>query len=463
VAFLVEGRRVTVAGGATSGVAAAELLVRRRAVVTLSDVRREIPDGARLRAGGVRLELGGHRVETFLSADLVVLSPGVRADQPVVAAARAAGVPVIGEVELASRWLRGRVIAITGTKGKSTTTSLAGRMLAEAGFKVSVSGNIGDPLSGKVESSTSDTIHVVETSSFQLEQTDTFHPWIAVLLNLSPDHLDRHGTIEAYRLAKTRIFRNQQPEDWAVVNADDPAVLEMAARGLGRQRPFARRAPIEEGTAIQDGWIGELSTDRFRPLVPLAAIHLIGPHLVDDVMAAATVGAILGASPSAMTAAVEAFRGLDHAMELVASIGGVRFVNDSKATNIEAAARAIESFDSGVVPIIGGRYKGGDFERLREPARARARAVVTIGEAAPLVRRALEDTLEVRHAASMRQAVTTAFALAEPHGVVLLAPACASFDMFEDYADRGRAFRREVARLMRRGEEEGESGSLEEL
>lgn len=463
MAFSVEGRRVTVAGGATSGVAAAELLVRRRAVVTVSDVRKEIPDSARLRAGGVRLELGGHRAETFASADLVVLSPGVRADQPVVAAARASGVPVIGEMELASRWLLGRVIAITGTKGKSTTTSLAGRMLEEAGFKVSVGGNIGAPLSGQVESSTSETIHVVETSSFQLEQTDTFHPWIAVLLNFSPDHLDRHGTVEAYRLAKTRIFQNQRAEDWAVVNADDPAVLGMVARGLARQRLFARRALLEEGTAIQDGWIGERSANRFRPLVPLAAIHLMGPHLVDDVMAAATVGAILGASPAAMTAAVEAFRGLDHAMELVASIGGVRFVNDSKATNVEAAARSIESFDSGVVPIIGGRHKGGDFELLREPVRAHAKAVVVIGEAAPLVRRALDGTLEVHHAASMRQAVTAAFALAEPDGVVLLAPACASFDMFEDYADRGRAFRQEVARLTRREGEAGESGSLEEL
>ena len=450
--FSVEGKRVTVAGAARSGIAAAALLAERGASVTLSEVRPSVPDAGpleKLAAQGVTLEFGGHLAETFASADLVVLSPGVPADHPVVEGARARGVPVIGEVELASRWLRGRLIAITGTKGKSTTTELTGRMLEAAGFKVSVGGNIGAPLSAQVSSSTPDTLHVVETSSFQLEQIDTFHPWIAVMLNFSPDHLDRHPSVEAYAAAKARIFENQQPDDWAVVNADDPSVLAMAQRTRATRRLFGRRSSPDEGTAVDGGWIVDRRDARAARLVPVEAIHLLGPHLVDDVMAAATVGAIAGAAPAAMTAAVESFGGLEHAMELVAEIGGVRFVNDSKATNVEAAQRSIESFESGLVPIIGGHFKGGDLRLLRAPLAARAKAVVAIGEARPLVKEALSGAVAVHEAASLEAAVRTAFELAKPAGVVLLAPACASFDMFRDYAERGRAFKGEVARLAR--------------
>ena len=452
--FDVNDRRVTVAGAARSGVAAAELLARRGARVTLSEIGAEIPDADRLRALGVTLEAGGHVRETFTSADLVVLSPGVPPDAPVVQAARERGVPVIAEIELASRWLRGRVIAITGTKGKSTTTALTGRMLEAAGFKVTVGGNIGAPLSAQVSESTPETFHVVETSSFQLEQIDTFHPWISVMLNFSADHLDRHPTVDAYGAAKARIFENQEPGDFAVINADDPAVLELARRGRAAKRYFARSGAIAEGTVVEDGWIVERRRGATDRLVPLAAIHLLGPHLVNDVMAAATVGAIAGAAPAAMTAAVDGFPGLEHAMELVAETGGVRFVNDSKATNVEAALRSIESFDRDLVPIVGGRFKGGDLRLLREPLRARAKAVIAIGEARPLVREALADAVPVHEAETFNAAIDRAFELAKPSGVVLLAPACASFDMFRDYAERGRKFREEAVRLAReRGKE----------
>jgi UDP-N-acetylmuramoylalanine--D-glutamate ligase len=445
--FDVAGKRITVAGAARSGIAAADLLVRRGALVTLSDVRPEVPEARALEAVGVGLELGGHREDTFTNADLIVLSPGVSSEQPVIAAARARGVDVIGEVELASRWLLGRVIAITGTKGKSTTTALTGRILEAAGFKVTVGGNIGAPLSAQVPASTPDTLHVVETSSFQLEEIRTFHPWIAVMLNFSPDHLDRHPTVEAYAAAKARIFDNQNPGDWAVINADDPQVLRLAERSRAARRLFARQAWLAEGTVIEDGWIVDRRGPQTERLVPLAAIRLLGPHLVSDVMAAATVGSIAGAAPAAMTAAVESFGGLEHAMELVAEVDGVRFVNDSKATNVESALRSIESFDLGLVPIIGGRFKGGDLRVLREPLVARAKAVVAIGEARPLVREALADAVDVHEAGSFEEAVATAFELAKPSGVVLLAPACASFDMFRDYAERGRRFKEEVARI----------------
>ena len=448
--FDVSNKRVTVAGAARSGVAAAELLARRGAHVTLSDVRGELPQADSLRSLGVDVELGGHRLPTFADADLVVLSPGVPPDQPAVEAARSRGVPVIGEIELAYRWLQGRVIAITGTKGKSTTTALTGRILESAGFKVTVGGNIGLPLSAQVNDSTDDTLHVVETSSFQLEQIDTFRPWIAVMLNFSPDHLDRHPTVAAYAAAKARIFGNQGSDDWAVVNADDPSVLEMARRGRATKRMFARDATIAEGTVVESGWIVDRRGGRDTRLLPLDAIHLLGPHLVYDVLAAATVGVIAGAAPTAMTAAVESFRGLEHAMELVGDVNGVRFVNDSKATNVESALRSIESFDRGLVAILGGRYKGGDLRVLREPLMRRARAVVAIGESTPLVHEALDGAVPVHDAASIGDAVSRAHALAQPVGVVLLAPACASFDMFRDYAERGQRFKEEVRKLMTR-------------
>jgi UDP-N-acetylmuramoylalanine--D-glutamate ligase len=447
-AFSVQGQRVVVVGAARSGIAAAELLVERGARVTLSEQRGTAAEAQALAERGVTLELGGHQLETFERADLVVVSPGVPADQPALAAARGRGIPVIGEIELAARWLRGRVIAITGTKGKSTTTTLTGRMLESAGYEVTVGGNIGAPLSAQVARSTPATLHVVETSSFQLEGIATFHPWIAVLLNVSPDHLDRHPTFEAYAAAKARVFENQGEEDWAVVNADDPVVLDLVRSARARRRPFARRTPLDAGTVVESGWIVSRAADERRKLVPLSAVHLLGPHLVDDVMAAATVGAIVGASPAAMTTAVDGFRGLEHAMEFVAERGDVRFVNDSKATNVESARQSIESFEGGLVPIIGGRFKGGDLRLLREPLRQRARAVVAMGEARPLVHEAVSDVVAVHDARSMDEAVALAYELARPSGVVLLAPACASFDMFRDYAERGRSFKEAVKRLV---------------
>jgi len=447
VAFSVAGQHVVVVGAARSGIAAAALLIDRGARVTLSERSDDFAEARSLAERGVELELGGHRIDTFERADLVVLSPGVPPDQPAIEVARTRGVPVIAEIELASRWLKGRLIAITGTKGKSTTTALTGRILERAGFDVAVGGNIGAPLSEQVDRSTPSTLHVVEASSFQLEGIVNFHPWISVLLNVSPDHLDRHPNIDAYVAAKARIFENQQEGDWAVVNADDPIVLDLARKGRARVRLFARRTPLESGTVIESDWIASRESHDSRRLVPLAAIHLLGPHLVSDVMAAATVGAIAGADAEAVTAAVDAFRGLEHAMELVAQRGGVRFVNDSKATNVDSALHSIESFDEGLVPIIGGRFKGGDLGLLREPLRSRATAVVAIGEARPLVRHALADVVPVHDADSIDEAVRMAFELARPSGVVLLAPACASFDMFRDYADRGQQFKEAVRRI----------------
>jgi UDP-N-acetylmuramoylalanine--D-glutamate ligase len=445
--FSVTGQRVVVVGAARSGIAAAELLVRRGASVILSDVRDSIPEEARLRDAGVLLELGQHSMETFAAADLIVLSPGVPPHQPAIAHARRAGVPVMGELELASRWLRGRVIAITGTKGKSTTTTLTGRMLEAGGHRVLVGGNIGLALSAQVDDSTEDTIHVVEASSFQLESTDAFHPWIAVLLNFSPDHLDRHASVDEYAAAKTRIFANQEREDWAVLNADDRPSLDLARATKGRRLFFAMRERLDEGIVIAGDSIVRRSRAGDEVLVPVSAVKLLGRHLLADVLAAAAVASIAGVEPVAMTRAVAAFKGLEHALEPVGEIAGVRFVNDSKATNIESALRAIQSFDSGLVVILGGKFKGGNFADLRDALVARHAVVVAIGEAIPLIHEALNGAVRVLDAADMPAAVRTAFASAAPGHTVVLAPACASFDMFRDYAERGRVFKQNVARL----------------
>ena len=444
--FSVHGTHVVVIGAARSGVAAAELLVRRGARVTLTDKKDAIDAADRLRAAGVALELGSADAPAVKDADLVVLSPGVPIELPVVVSAAARGVPVIGELELASRWLRGRVVAITGTKGKSTTTTLVGRMLSAAGRRVLVGGNIGVPVSAQVEASTEDTVHVIEASSFQLETTTTFHPWIAALLNFSPDHLDRHPDEAAYGRAKAKIFANQTPEDWAVVNADNPAALRLASGARARTLRYAVDNLPKADVFVDRDFIWQRTSEGATPLVPLASIELAGRHMLSNVAAATAICHAAGVRSESIARALAGFTGLEHVMEPVATIGGVRFVNDSKATNIDAAGRSIESFDN-VVAIVGGRYKGGAFEDLRAPLSARGKGVVAIGEARAQVRAALADVVPVVEASSMLDAVTQAFALARPDGVVLLAPACSSFDMFTDYAHRGRAFKEAVARM----------------
>lgn len=445
--FSVQDKNVTVVGAGRSGGPAAELLVARGARVTLADSATSVANEAGMRAAGIAIELGAHRLDQFTNADLVVLSPGVDPEQAAIANARRAGVPVIGEVELASRWLKGRMVAITGTKGKSTTTTLTSRMLQEAGFDAPAGGNLGSALSGQVGASTAKTLHVVEVSSFQLEGTDTFHPWIAVLLNLSPDHLDRHPSFEAYRAAKARIFANQTASDWAVINLDDEGARSLAPRS-GKSGPkrfdFALDAPVTDGVTVEHGTIVRRSGDAVEPLLPVSSVQVPGRHILSDVLAATAVSCLAGVPPAAMRRAVETFHGLEHALQRVAVINGVQFINDSKATNIASALRAIESFEQGLVVILGGKYKGGDFGELAEPLRARGASVVAIGESRPRIHAALDGHVPVTDAASMDDAVRTAARLTTDGGTVLLAPACSSFDMFRDYTERGNFFMQAV-------------------
>ena len=452
-AFSVEGARVAVVGAARSGVAAALLLAKRGARVTLTDMKPSITDRDRLRAAGVEVELGSPEAAAARQADVIVLSPGVPPELPAVADASRRGVLVMGELELASRWLRGRVVAITGTKGKSTTTTLVGRMLESAGRRVLVGGNIGVPLSAQVDQSTEDTLHVVEASSFQLETTITFHPWIAALLNFSADHLDRHPDEAAYGRAKARIFLNQTPDDWAVLNADSDAASPLADGARAQRLHYAVERIADADVYVERDFIWQRTSEGATPLVPLAAIELAGRHMLSNVAAATAICRAADADAVAIARALSGFTGLEHVMEPVATLGGIRYVNDSKATNIDAAGRSIESFDR-VVVILGGRYKGGAFEDLRGPLAARGRGVVALGEARPLISKALAGVVPVVEAASMDEAVSRATDLARPNGVVLLAPACSSFDMFTDYAQRGRAFKDAVGRVAREQNEE---------
>jgi UDP-N-acetylmuramoylalanine--D-glutamate ligase len=457
MSFSVIGKRVVVFGAGRSGRAAARLLVAKGARVTLTDTDPHALDEVDLSAEGMRVDLGPHRPGLAAGADLVVVSPGVPPDQEAISAARRQGVPVVGEIELASRWLTGRIVAITGTKGKSTTTSLAARMLAEGGFDVTAGGNIGTALSEQVSHSHTGAIHVVEVSSFQLETTDTFHPWIAVLLNLSPDHLDRHASFGEYAAAKARIFRNQTPGDWAVVNADDPGAMDLSRGTAARRFDFALATDLVDGVTVEGDDVVVRGAGVGRPLMPLKSVRVPGRHLLADVLAASAVGVVAGVPPDAIERAVGTFAGLEHALELVGDVEGVRFVNDSKATNVLSARRSIESFDGGVIAIMGGRYKGGAFEELRDVVAERADGVVAIGEAAGRIDAALGDVVPVHRAASLDDAVDRAFTLAAPGGVVLLAPGCSSFDMFKDYRERGQAFKHAVARLKgtRTGRAEG--------
>ncbi len=444
------GKTVVVVGLARSGIAAAEFLAGRGARVVATDGKPEgelAQEAVSLRDKGMRLEAGGHRKETFRSADLVVVSPGVPWNAPELEVARAAGAPVIGELELGYRFLKGTVVAVTGSKGKSTTTAAIGAMLREAGGDVRVGGNIGTAVTGLVEGSTEETTFVLEVSSFQLEAADTFHPKVAVFLNLSADHLDRHGSFEEYARAKGRIFARQQEGDWAVVNADDPGVLALADEARSRRLLFSDARLDGDGAFFADGEARLRRGGETETLFRRDEVRLPGAHLATDLLAAGAAARLSGAPADAIARAVRAFRGVEHVLEHVADVDGVAFFNDSKATNVDAARKSLESFDTPLVVIVGGRYKGGDFADLAPALAARGRAVMAIGETRARVTRALSATVPVVPCDSLRAAVEGGFARARPGDTVLLAPACSSFDMFADYAERGRAFKEEVRRL----------------
>src|SRR5437868_3397354 len=381
----LKDKRVLVVGLGKSGVASALFLKERGARVTVSDtkspdqLRDEIPV---LLDHGITVETGGHGERTFRGQDLIVVSPGVPVDAAPLVQARAAGEPVIGEIELAAQNLPGEIVAITGSNGKTTTTTLAGEILAAGGFPVSVGGNIGTPAISLVERATRQTIVVLEVSSFQLETIQTFRPKVAVVLNVTPDHLDRHRTFAAYVDAKARIFENQQESDFAVLNADDPTCAELSGRTRARVFWFSRKKEVNQGAYTRDGQIIFSDTKTESEVMPISEIPLKGTHNLENVLAAICVGAIMGCKPDAMRRAVRDFKAVEHRLEYVTTIRGVEYYNDSKATNVDATIKALESFPANIHIILGGKDKGSDYSVLKDILRQRAKRAYTIGAAA---------------------------------------------------------------------------------
>ena len=447
----VKGKRILVVGLGKSGVAAALFLEAHGARVTVSDakteeeLRSEIPA---LLDKGITVEAGGHGDRTFRDQDLIVVSPGVPYEIAQLQQARSQGVPVIGEVELASRFLKGHLVAITGSNGKTTTTALTGEVISMGGYESLVGGNIGTPAISLAGESTDDTYNVLEISSFQLETIESFHPQIAVVLNVTPDHLDRHRSLQAYISAKARIFENQTRDDYAVLNADDPTCLRLADDCRAHTRFFSRKGELKHGAYVKEGkiyWREEESGE--QEIMPVAGITLKGAHNLENVLAAVCVGRLVNVEPHRIRRAVEEFKAVEHRLEFVANIRGVDYYNDSKATNVDATTKALESFSSGIHIILGGKDKGSDYSVLNPLLKSRAKRVYTIGAAAAKIESQIAGAAEIVHAETLENAVRRAAEAAAPGDVVLLAPACASFDQFENYEHRGRVFKEAVAAL----------------
>jgi UDP-N-acetylmuramoylalanine--D-glutamate ligase len=439
----VKGKRVLVVGLGKSGVASALFLASRGARVTVSDaksedqLRTEIPA---LLDRGITVETGKHGERTFRDQDLIVVSPGVPGNVDPLEHARRLGIPVIGEIELTARFLQGNIVAITGSNGKTTTTTLTGEIIASGGHKTLVGGNIGTPAITFVEQSSPDTWVVLEISSFQLESIETFRPHISAILNVTPDHLDRHGSMENYVAAKTRIFENQTADDYAVLNADNEISSRLAVGVKPQVLWFSRQHSVERGAFVQGGSILYRNEAEVE-IMPVSEIALKGAHNVENVLAAVAIGMAAGVEPSAIRRAVKDFRAVEHRLEYVATLRGVQYYNDSKATNVDATIKALESFPANIHLILGGKDKGSDYGELSALIAERVKRVYTIGAAAAKIESQIGNAVPVTSALTLESAVRKAADLAAEGDIVLLAPACASFDQFSSYEHRGRVFK----------------------
>ncbi|MBX3123610.1 MAG: UDP-N-acetylmuramoyl-L-alanine--D-glutamate ligase [Nitrospira sp.] len=458
----VKGLQVTVVGLARSGVGAARLLNYLGARVTVAD-RKEPQELAailsQLDQSGIAVKVGAQYESALEGADLVVISPGVPTQLDALNRVRARGVRVIGELELASRYMTAPIVAVTGTNGKSTTVTLIGKFLKESGKRAFVGGNLGIAASeaalacvqAKPGSPAPYEYVVLETSSFQLETIEQFHPFIASILNVTLDHMDRYNSVEDYVAAKARIFTNQTAGDYSLFNLDDTRVAALRGNTKAAVLGFSRSGATVSGVAGATVLDGDLIVTTVRgqreEICRRGDMRLIGLHNVENVMAAVTYGLLCGCSIEAIRAVLRSFPGLEHALEVVRERRGVRYVNDSKGTNVDAVLKALEGIEQPIWLIAGGRDKGGDFSRLEGAIRERVKGLILIGEAAGRIQAAMGDFDRCRPAATLRDAVELAAREAQPGEVVLLSPACASFDMFADYQDRGRQFKALVQAL----------------
>jgi len=445
------GKNIIVVGLGESGAAAARWLALQGAHVTVSEKQEEYDLDRKLLKGlfesGIKLECGGHKIKTFLESDLIVVSPGVPLDIEPLVESRKKEVPIIGEVELASRYLKTQAIAVTGTNGKSTVVKLIGDMFHKGGRSVFVGGNFGPPLAEYVGGSQRDDYAVLELSSFQLDTIERFSPLVALILNVSPDHLDRYEDYEAYARSKEKIFANQGKGQILILNDDDPwlrslqpkngpAVFRYGSKGDGGRHAFLDNGGIT--VRLPGGKEVRFSLDRFA---------LPGNHNRSNLMAAILTALLLEVAPPSIQDAIDHFEGLPHRLELVDEVRGVTFYNDSKATNIDAAIKSITSFARPVILIAGGRHKGSDYLPLVEAASDRVKGAIFLGEAGGLLAEASADRIPWKMATDMSDAVALAYAQSQKGDVVLLAPACSSFDMFRNFQHRGVVFREAVRRL----------------
>jgi UDP-N-acetylmuramoylalanine--D-glutamate ligase len=439
-------KRVLVVGLARTGVATALFCAGHYAIVTATETRAESELGeapAKLRAAGVTLELGGHTEKTFLAQDLIIPSPGVPADDTFLLLARSKGITIWSEIELAYRFLEGKLIGITGSNGKTTTTTLVHHILKAAAMQAYLVGNVGTPLISEVEKMDAGSVAVAELSSFQLELTEKFRPNIGALLNLTPDHLDRHKTMEAYAAAKARIFENQTELDAAILNADDAASAKYAPK-----KPqvfwFSRKKHVAQGACLNGGEIVVVHDGKEDAVMRAAEIPLAGAHNLENVLAAVIVTRLAGVDAPRIAKAVKSFAGVEHRLEFVADIRGVRYYNDSKATNVDATLKALDAFPGRILVILGGKDKGSDYTVLQKPLRERAILALLIGAAADKIEKQIAGSVAIEGAGTLERAVEAASMAARAGDVVLLAPACASFDQFENYEQRGRVFKQLV-------------------
>jgi UDP-N-acetylmuramoylalanine--D-glutamate ligase len=442
-------KRVLVVGLARTGVATALFCAGHNAIVSATETRSESELGdapAKLRVAGVALELGGHTEKMFLAQDLIIPSPGVPADDAFLALARRKGITVWSEIELAYRFLEGKLIGITGSNGKTTTTTLVHHILQAGAMKAFLAGNVGTPLIGEVEKMDEGSTAVVELSSFQLELIAKFRPNIGALLNLTPDHLDRHRTMEAYAKAKARIFENQTELDAAILNADDAASAKYAPK-----KPqvfwFSRQKQVAQGACVHGDDIVVAHHGKEDRVMKVGEIPLAGAHNLENVLAAVIIARLAGVDATTIAKAVKSFPGVEHRLEFVTEIGGVRYYNDSKATNVDATLKALDAFPGRILIVLGGKDKGSDYTVLQRPLREKAILALLIGAAADKIEKQIAGSVAIERAGTIERAVEAASLAARPGDVVVLAPACASFDQFENYEQRGRVFKQLVRDL----------------
>jgi len=444
------GLKVTVVGLGRSGMAMVSWLRRRGASVSVSDSRPayEFAGWLESERGSIeRAEFGGNSAGLLAQSDLIVVSPGVPPGSAALAEAAARGIPVVGDLELALAGCPAQVLAVSGTNGKTTTTALLGHLLKTAGKECVVAGNIGVPVAEVVDSLTANHLLVLEVSSFQLDTAPSFHPSASLLLNITPDHLDRYPSMEAYAASKKRLFANQGPGDLAILNRNDQRCAGMAPNIRARVRWFDSRGHDADGAGVRDSWVVLRTGGEEVRVLPTNAISVRGGHNLENALAAALAASSTGIPAGVLAEGLRTFAGVPHRLESVGRVGEVEFINDSKGTNTDATEKALLSFPEPVVLIAGGRDKGADFAPMIPLLKERAKAVVLIGEAAEKMEKAWKGAVPIRRAASLEEAVSMGLELAKPRGTVLLSPACASFDMFRNFEHRGDMFREAVRAL----------------